>query len=230
MITGEIKFEAKRMGILLLLTLFGCALFLLRGVFVGERQYSFVFWNLFLAWVPYGVSCAMLFVDNYVKSKQWLPALIPFGVMWLMFFPNAPYMLTTYAHFSWVGLALLNQTASFEFEPWYDFVLFSSVTFSGLFAGAASLQIVHGIIEKHFSKTTGWASVVAIIFLSSWAIYLGRFVRLNSWDLLTNPGVLLTHIFLDWEKIFFIFLLGVLLLFMYIILHSFCERKKEIAQ
>jgi uncharacterized membrane protein len=216
----KIEFDIKRLAFLLLLTFFACILFLFRGVVLGERQHLFVFWNLFLAWIPYVISCIMLLINRYKDSKRWTLGLLPIGVLWLLFFPNAPYMLTTYALFSWQGLALIYQEAPFELQPWYDFILFSSVTFSGVLAGVSSLQIVHGIIEKHFSKLIGWSAVAVISFLSSWAIYLGRFVRLNSWDLLRNPDILLPHIFLCRERFLAVFILGVFLILVYTVCYT----------
>jgi len=91
--------------------------------------------------------------------------------------------------------------------------------------GLASLEIIHDITEKHLGKITGWAMVIIVNFLSSWAIYLGRFIRLNSWYVFRNPGVLLPYIQLSGEEMLFVFLLGAFLMLIYCGVHGFGRHK-----
>ena len=223
----KIKFEIKRLSFLLLLVAFFYILFRLRSSVLGERHYAFMVWNLYLAWIPYGISCVMLLISRYTQSKWWTLSLLPLGALWLIFFPNAPYMITTYAHFSWVGFLRYDGVMAFALQPWYDFVLFNSAIWSGVLAGLASLQITHNIVEKHFGKIAGWATVVIVNFLSSWAIYLGRFIRLNSWYLFRNPTILLPYILLCRDRMLFIFLLAVFLVLMYTAVYSFGKREGQ---
>lgn len=119
------RLEAKRMVIFLLLSAFAFTLYLLRSNVLGERMYFFMAINLFLAWIPYAISCAMLLISNFKESKICTLSLLPLGALWLLFFPNAPYLFTNYVHFS--GIAFF-QWGSMDFmlQPWYDFILFTS--------------------------------------------------------------------------------------------------------
>jgi len=224
-ITPELKFELKRLLIISLLAVFSLFLFMLRSNILGSnRLYRFMLWNLFLALIPYVVSLVMLVISNYntKNNKWWNVALLPLGGFWLLFFPNAPYLFTSYAHLSrlvfWIG------PITFRLQPWYDLVLYSAIIWAGVFAGYVSLEIVHMIIKKHFGKSIGWAIIVVILFLSSWAIYLGRFVRLNSWDIFTNPSSLLPHILLNREQLLFVFILGIFMLLVYLFLYMRREK------
>jgi len=213
----DVKFEIRRMTTLLLMAAFACALYLLRGIVLDARWHSSMMWNLFLAWIPYGISCIMLVISNFKKSRFIAFILLLLGALWLLFFPNAPYLLTNYAHFSWVGFTYIRPgIAEFVLRPWYDFVMFTTIIWCGVLAGLASLRIIHSIAEKHFGRIAGWILVVMINFLSSWAIYLGRFVRLNSWDVFTNPSILLPHLLLCQERVLFICLLGAFMILLYI--------------
>jgi len=222
----SIKFEIKRMIALLLLAAFAYALLLLRGNILGVRAYSFMPWNLFLALVPYGISCIMLLIVNFKKSNQRTFGLIVLGVLWLLFFPNAPYLFTSYMIFARI-FEFEGEIIIFTLQPWYDFVLFTSFIWCGILAGLASLGIVHGIIEKQIGKITGWVAVVTVNLLSSWAIYLGRFIRLNSWYVFTNPEVLLPYIWLCGERVFFIFLFGIFMVLVYIVVYFFIGRENS---
>jgi uncharacterized membrane protein len=165
----------------------------------------------------------MFLISKFTKSKWWLIVLFPLGILWLIIYPNAPYILTGYAHFSWVGFF---RVEGFTLQPWYDFVLFTCFFLSGFLAGLVSLKMIHCIVEKYFGRPIGWFSIIIINFLSGWAIYLGRFIRLNSWDLRT-PEILLPHIQLNYEKTVFVVALSVFLILIYVVIYNFdSERHK----
>jgi uncharacterized membrane protein len=98
---------------------------------------------------------------------------------WLLFLPNAPYILTD----------LLHLTAKSPAPPWYDLALLLSCAGTGLLLGYLSLLDVHGIIARRFNPAIGWAAAVSSLVLSGFAIYLGRFLRWNSWDVMTRPAI-----------------------------------------
>ena len=213
----RIRQELNKFLSLLSLAIFACMLLVYRRYLLGSAIYTFLLWDLFLAWIPYGVSCVILLVSTSTSSKLWLFAIFPLGALWLVFFPNAPYILTCYAHFSWVGFFHEN---GFTLQPWYDFILFSSFILCGVLVGLASLRIIHIIIEKYLGKIVGWAAVIIFNFLSAWAIYIGRFIRLNSWDIKT-PEVLLPYIRLNSEKTYFVIALSMFLMLIYIVIYNF---------
>src|SRR3954452_18414503 len=101
------------------------------------------------------------------------PALAVLGALWLAFFPNAPYIVTDFVHLSRDPLAPL----------WFDGLTIGAFAATGLLLGLGSLYLVQSAVRREL----GWVVVSAALVLGSVGIYLGRFVRLNSWDFFTNP-------------------------------------------
>ena len=146
-----------------------------RIIVVGNLRYVFLNWNLFLAWVPFILSLAVYFL--FRKKKRFKLAIIFGGVFWLLFLPNTAYVLTDMLH--------LTQK---DYVPlWFDLVLILSYAMNSLFLGVMSLLLIHRLAQKMWGKFTGWLFVNTVVFLSSYGVYLGRFFRWNSWDLLSNP-------------------------------------------
>lgn len=104
--------------------------------------------------------------------------------MWLAFLPNAPYILTDFVHFRHRPPVPL----------WYDLALLLSCAGTGLLLGYASLANVQSFIARRFGPRVGWLTAVASLVLSAFGIYLGRFLRWNTWDMVTNPIALLTDV------------------------------------
>ena len=97
-------------------------------------------------------------------------------VLWLLFFPNAPYLLTDFIHLG-EGPAPL----------WYDALMLSAFAWTGLLLGFASLYLVQMVIRRAFGERVAWLGVVIALVLASIGVYLGRFIRFNSWDALLHP-------------------------------------------
>src|SRR6185295_15605158 len=139
--------------------------------------YLFLIWNLFLAGIP-------LVASTFLRlARHWrLPLIIQAGCLglWLLFLPNAPYILTD----------LLHLTAQSPAPAWYDLALLLSCAGTGLLVGYLSLIDVHDIVAASLGKAMGWLLALSSLFLSGFAIYLGRFLRWNSWDVLTRPTIL----------------------------------------
>ena len=156
----------------------------LLSVFVIERFiYKFILWNLFLAMIPLAFA-ALFHVSLSNKSKIGFREII-LGVLWLLFFPNAPYLITDLLHinampFYEVGIA------SIGIEYWISLLHVGGGVIFGLFAGMYSLMIIHKIIMAKMGTITGNIILLCICMLSGYGVYIGRFVRLNSWDIL-NP-------------------------------------------
>jgi uncharacterized membrane protein len=101
------------------------------------------------------------------------------GLAWILpFFPNAPYILTDFVH--------LGPAAGVPL--WLDAGLISMFAFTGLLLGYASLYLVQVVVREVAGAAAAWAAAFGALSLASVGIYLGRFVRLNSWDVLTDPG------------------------------------------
>jgi len=136
-------------------------------------------WNLGLAWVPF--LCSLWAARLHQgQPRRWWRLLAP-GALWLAFFPNAPYIVTDFWHLQerpWIPL-------------WYDIGLLSAFALSGLFLGVFSLRTMQGLVGHHLGRLAGWLFAAAAMGLGGLGVYLGRFLRWNSWDLLLNPrGVL----------------------------------------
>jgi len=140
----------------------------------GTSTFFFLIWNLFLAWVPYWISLSLEGINKRFSSKVLIGTIL---FVWLLFFPNAPYILTDLLHLR-------------EREPipyWYDLMVLLSFAWTGLMLGLASLYEVQVFLQKRFSKIISWLAIFIILPLSGLGIYIGRYLRWNSWDILTNP-------------------------------------------
>jgi uncharacterized membrane protein len=99
----------------------------------------------------------------------------------LLFFPNAPYIVTDLKHIGiGGGIPIL-----------YDVLLLSAAAWTGLLLGLTSLFLMHRVARRFLGVVNAWAVVVGVLTLSSFGIYLGRVQRWNSWDVFTQPGALL---------------------------------------
>jgi uncharacterized membrane protein len=138
----------------------------------GDPYFRFLDWNLFLAWVP------LLFaLGAYVRARIRQDATVfLLLVPWLLFFPNAPYLLTDFIHLG-EGPAPL----------WYDALMLSAFAWTGLLVGFASLYLVQMILRRAFGSEVAWFGVLAALALGSIGVYVGRFIHLNSWDTLLHP-------------------------------------------
>ncbi|HEY5891899.1 MAG TPA: DUF1361 domain-containing protein [Chthoniobacterales bacterium] len=156
----------------LLLTLSGVwcvALVAGREPFVERNDYLFLIWNLFLAVLPLVFSEILRRTEN--QAIRW--SIAP---MWFLFFPNAPYILTDLLHLRPRGVPL-----------WYDLLLLMSCAAVALIIGFISLQQMQDMVAKAWGTVAGWIFVVITLFAAGFGIYLGRFLRWNSWDVVTNP-------------------------------------------
>lgn len=161
------------------------ALLAFRVYFSSSTIYSFFIWNLFLAWIPFLLSQTITSFERKGKSNLILGGLFS---VWLLFFPNSPYIITDLFH--------LKKTQNIPL--WYDLILIVSFAWNGLMIGYISLIKIQSFLNRKFKPKTSWIIIVSILCLSAFGIYLGRFERWNSWDIITNPSSLFGNIF---EKI-----------------------------
>ena len=132
-------------------------------------------WNLFLAWLPYLCSLAVMGLHGQ-NPRQWWRLVIP-GAMWLLFLPNAPYIITDLWHLR-------------ERPPiplWYDLGFYVTFAWTGCFLGLTSLRMIQGVIKSYLGRSASWVFVTGTLCLTGVGIYLGRFLGWNSWDLILNP-------------------------------------------
>lgn len=154
------------------LLLFAAALLLIRIVSTGSLGFCFLVWNLFLAWLPYRISA---------KLKQGTPSMAGsvICVTTILFLPNAPYIITDLFHLKQDLAAPL----------WLDTILILTFALAGLWYWALAMKNLLVYLSSFRLRKSIVALIrVAVVILSAYGIYLGRFLRFNSWDVVTDPG------------------------------------------
>jgi uncharacterized membrane protein len=160
-----------------LLTLFSVSLIVVRYVYSSEPLFGGLIWNLFLAWIPFGL--AILIYDRHRAGTRPL-RLLPLAALWLLFLPNAPYIVTDFKHL----------VPSPVVPLWVDVVVIAAPAWTGMLLGFLSLYLVQAVVRNLAGSRVAWTAAVAVLGLASFGIYLGRVLRWNSWDVLANPQVL----------------------------------------
>jgi len=158
-------------------SLFCIALVLVRNMHSSDVNFRYLIWNLFLAWIPFVLA---IFVYDRWRRRRRGVLLFVLGVLWLLFFPNAPYIATDFVH--------LEQDPGAPY--WYDAVMIAAFAWMGVLLGFASLYLMQTVVRQWRGAVAGWIFAFTAIGLGSLGIYLGRFLRLNSWDAVDHPSVL----------------------------------------
>jgi len=166
---------------LLLLGAICLGLSFFRVQYTHSRAFIFLNWNLFLAVIPWILSSITVLNEKW-RSNKLLVAGTLFS--WLVFFPNAPYILTDLFHLS-AGAAM---------PIWFDLMLILSFAWTGLLAGFMSLWDIEQILQQHLAKRFIPFVSIFLLFASGFGIYLGRYLRWNTWDILHHPNGLIRDI------------------------------------
>jgi uncharacterized membrane protein len=203
-------------------SLFCVALVAVRNYHTGDASFRFLIWNLFLAWIPFGL--AVFVYDRWRRRGAGL-TLFLLAAPWLLFFPNAPYIATDFVHLQQDPLA----------PYWFDAVTISAFAWMGVLLGFASLYLMQAVVRQWRGELAGWIFAVVAIGLGSLGIYLGRFLQLNSWDAVEHPSVLprILHAvardpFAYQEAIAVTLLFTFALMFAYFLLYSFAALSLEL--
>jgi uncharacterized membrane protein len=178
-------------------------------------RYIFLIWNLFLAWVPFIFT--KLAQKTATKSKITTILLL---CVWLLFFPNSPYIITDLLHLNGYKQDIL----------WFDTLLIFLYAATGLLISLNSLHTAQQIFKAYFGKTKTWFILFATTLLSGFGIYLGRYCRLNSWDLFSQPLSLSNKIFHQFENplaLKITLLYGFVVFCLYLIFHDFCTSNDK---
>ena len=169
---------AAPMLALIFASLVSIAIVVVRIIETGRVQYGFLIWNLFLAWLP--LVFALLAGHEFRSTEKLNWRFLVLGGAWLLFFPNAPYIFTD----------LIHLTARFYGHFWVDLVLILMCALTGLILGFVSLYLMQSVVARKLGRAAGWLFVLLMAGLGSVGIYVGRFLRFNSWDAVVNPGKL----------------------------------------
>jgi uncharacterized membrane protein len=169
---------------LVLGTAFCGALFVMRATYTHSLGHTGLLWNLFLAWLP---MLSALIAYNLYRRRFSISTVVVVAstVIWLLFFPNAPYLLTDLMHLSYP----MNNVPF-----WYDLILYIAFSWNGFFLGLVSLYLMQTVVRRMVGPVGSWIFAVGALGAGSFGIYLGRFLRWNSWDILTNPRSILADI------------------------------------
>ncbi len=163
---------------LVLLSSFATLLSFIRFYIAGNTLYDFLILNLFLAWLPLIV--AWFLYRRTPKGLVWSWPNFGLFAVWLLFLPNAFYLITDFIHLRYTS----------QVDIVFDVILFGTYTFCGVILGLTSLYLVHVRAIKRFGARGHYLPAV-VLLLCGFAIYLGRYLRWNSWDIITNPFGLL---------------------------------------
>ena len=175
-----LHFVYHRYGPLLALTAFAVVLILLRVCITSTSFYTFLLWNLFLAVLPY--TLGQIIKRNGLAHGR-LRFGMPLFIIWLLLLPNAPYLMTDLVH-------LHSPHSNWK---WFDLFTVFVFGLAGLFFGALSILDMQGILWLRFGGKVARALTFTICLLTGYGMYLGRFLRFNSWDVLLKPKQVAIH-------------------------------------
>ncbi|MFR8086615.1 MAG: DUF1361 domain-containing protein [Leuconostoc gelidum] len=150
-------------------------------VYVTPTHFTFLNWNVFLSLLPFDF--AVIVATTHFKMIKSV-----FLVLWLLFFPNTMYMMTDFIHLYAIGTNL-NQATQY-----FNYAILATGIFIGVGLGILSLEIVtHAIFKQHVHVV--YFSVTAVVsVVSAFGIYLGRYMRLNSWDVFTQFSTVVDNV------------------------------------
>ena len=192
------------------------ALTVARTVYSHTPNLQFLVWNLFLAWIP----LVLAVIAHRIATRRSALArlvVVPTAIVWLLFFPNAPYIVTDFVH---LGRFYDNVPG------WYDVMLIAWYAWTGLLLGVMSLRLMHEIVTRAAGRAAGWLLVAVVTVLGSIGIYLGRFLGWNSWDVFQAPRALADNAWYranqpnaDVRMFGFTVLFALLFLFVYVVVY-----------
>ncbi len=142
-----------------------------------QTHYSFMAWNLVLAWIPVALSLAMLAVVRWGGGTA---AVIPLVCAWVLFLPNAPYLATDLVH---LGERTSPRAA--------DAAMFAAFAVTGVYLGLMSAWFVCRALRRIWTSRTALRVVNVSLALCGVGIYLGRVVQVNSWEAVTAPATVI---------------------------------------
>lgn len=179
-IKKAIQSQFKTLSLITVALTFSAILLMVRIKLNKSFFYLFLIWNVFLAIIPFAITM-------YLSSKQNISTfkLVVWLIIWLAFLPNAPYIITDLIHIRIGNDSLL----------WLDILVVLSFALSGLFLFYLSIIDMQNLVKSKFEKIPIATLTFSILFLCGFGVYLGRFLRYNSWEIISNPQVLISDVF-----------------------------------
>lgn len=178
---------------LLVSSCFSCFLLLIRIVVTRSPAYIFLPWNLFLAFIPYWITWWMTRNAGIIENKLKLLAAL---AVWLLFIPNSFYIITDLFHLTGIRSA----------PQWFDLLLIFSFAWNGILCGIISLRRVEIILVVIRGKGFSLFVIFIVMWLNAFGVYIGRFLRYNSWDIITDPfslaGDITTMVFHPFDNLY----------------------------
>jgi uncharacterized membrane protein len=166
----------RLVAVLAISSLASILLYLIGLVYYDSSIFWFLNWNLVLAWLPLVFA---LWLTYYLKTKPWISwAAAGITLLWLGFLPNSFYLISDLMHLNSI----------YTLDPLFYAVMIFSYCFNGLILGFASLYLVHYQLLKRMKSNYAHIIVGIVILLCSFAIYLGRYLRWSTWDVIVNPA------------------------------------------
>ena len=220
---GRHRFAYAIIGLLSAASLVCVGLIVARFEYSHTYHYWFLLWNLVLAWVPF-VFAAIAYSLASARRAVLTVLVVAAAVLWLAFFPNAPYILTDFLHLGSMG----------DIVPgWFDVLMLYWFAWTGLMLGIVSLYLMQEIVARGLGMRAGWVFVVLAAGIGSFGIYLGRFLRWNSWDIVRRPGPLADELLgrvtdraSQPRLLGFTLLFALLFLFIYVAVYIFAKLTK----
>lgn len=176
----DVFFRTETDRALTLSMAFSVVLMVVRVFFTGHLSFLFLVWNLFLAWLPFALTN---WAQNNAKWKQGRQLVVLF-LAWILFIPNAFYIITDLFHLGFYNTAPL----------WFDLVLILSFAWNGLLLGLLSVRQMEKMMQPYLRGKHELLFIFPVMCLNAWGIYIGRYLRFNSWDVITNPFALIADI------------------------------------
>ncbi len=155
------------------------SLLAIRMLAAGNNRFWFMLWNLFLAWLPVLFAFGLRANLDKKPLSHWQNLLL--FVVWLGFLPNSFYIMSDLIHLQSSGETLVL----------YDVAMMMSFVLNGLILGYISVFVVHRLLLQRFRLRYAHSLIGLVLLASGFAIYLGRYLRWNTWDVLFNPAGIL---------------------------------------
>lgn len=159
---------------------FSALLITTRIVYTGDSLFLFLVWNLFLAWLPYAFTSAAQRNPKWRTGKRF----VFLFAGWLLFIPNAFYIITDLFHLG----------PYYAVPIWFDLVMILSFAWNGLLLGIISVRQMEKMMQAYLPGRHELLFILPIMWLNAWGVYIGRYLRFNSWDVITNPFALIGDI------------------------------------